>query len=103
MNAGNVIALLSLIVAVVVLVMNSRKDVRGDAKQEARTEAKLDGISSGVTEIRVDLRSMREELRDHGQRIAAVEGSAKSAHHRLDDLEKLVHTIHPPATRQMGQ
>lgn len=99
MNVGNVISLLSLLVAVVVLVKNSRKDTRGDAKREALTEAKLDGISNGVTEIRVDLRSMREELRDHGQRIATVEGSAKSAHHRLDDLEKLVHTIHPPAAR----
>lgn len=99
MNVGNVISLLSLLVAVVVLVKNSRKDTKGDAKREAITEAKLDGISNGVTEIRVDLRSMREELRDHGQRIAAVEGSAKSAHHRLDDLEKLVHTIHPPAAR----
>ena len=99
MNAGNIISLLSLIVAVVVLLINSRKDTRGDAQKEARTEVKLDSISSGVTEIRVDLRSMRDELRDHGQRIAAVESSAKSAHHRMDELEKLVHTIHPPASR----
>lgn len=99
MTIGNVIAALSLVVAAIALLANTRKDTRTSAKREALTEAKLDGIVNGVTEIRVDLRSMREELRDHGQRIAAVEGSAKSAHHRLDELEKLVHTIHPPAAR----
>lgn len=97
MNAANIISLLSLAVACVVLLVNSRKDTRGDAKQEARTEAKLDSITSGVTEIRLDLRSMRDELKDHGLHIAAVESSAKSAHHRLDELEELVHRMHPPA------
>lgn len=99
MNAANVISLLSLVLACVVLLANSRKDTRGDAKQEARTEAKLDSITSGVTEIRLDLRSMRDELKDHGLHIAAVESSVKSAHHRLDELEELVHKMHPPANR----
>lgn len=99
MNTGNIVSLLSLLVAVVVLLINSRKDTRGDAKQEARTEAKLDSITSGVTEIRLDLRSMRDELKDHGLHIAAVESSVKSAHHRLDELEELVHKMHPPANR----
>lgn len=97
MNAGNIISLLSLALAFVVLLANSRKDTRGDAKREARTEAKLDSITTGVTEIRVELRSMREELKDHGLHIAAVESSVKSAHHRLDELEGLVHKMHPPA------
>lgn len=99
MNTANIISLLSLVLACVVLLVNSRKDTRGDAKQEARTEAKLDSITSGVTEIRLDLRSMRDELKDHGLHIAAVESSVKSAHHRLDELEELVHKMHPPANR----
>lgn len=99
MNTANIISLLSLVLACVVLLVNTRKDTRGDAKQEARTEAKLDSITSGVTEIRLDLRSMRDELKDHGLHIAAVESSVKSAHHRLDELEELVHKIHPPANR----
>lgn len=99
MNTANIISLLSLVLACVVLLVNTRKDTRGDAKQEARTEAKLDSITSGVTEIRLDLRSMRDELKDHGLHIAAVESSVKSAHHRLDELEELVHKMHPPANR----
>lgn len=103
MNTANIISLLSLVLACVVLLVNTRKDTRGDAKQEARTEArteaKLDSITSGVNEIRLDLRSMRDELKDHGLHIAAVESSVKSAHHRLDELEELVHKMHPPANR----
>lgn len=99
MNTANIISLLSLVLACVVMLVNTRKDTRGDAKQEARTEAKLDSITSGVTEIRLDLRSMRDELKDHGLHIAAVESSVKSAHHRLDELEELVHKMHPPANR----
>lgn len=99
MNTANIISLLSLVLACVMLLANTRKDTRGDAKQEARTEAKLDSITSGVTEIRLDLRSMRDELKDHGLHIAAVESSVKSAHHRLDELEELVHKMHPPANR----
>lgn len=98
MNAGNIIALLALVVAAITLVINSRKDTRGDAKQEARAEAKMDSIASGVTEIRLDLRSMREEIKEHGLHIAKVDSSVKSAHHRLDELEKLVHRMHPPVS-----
>ena len=99
MNASNIISLLSLALAFVVLLVNSRKDTRGDAKQEARTEVKLDSITSGVNEIRVDLRGMRDELKEHGLHIAAVENSVKSAHHRLDELEGLVHKMHPPVSK----
>ena len=97
MTLSNIIAMLSLGLAFVVLLINSRKDTRVDAKQEARTEAKLDSITTGVSEIRLDLRGMRNELKDHSLHIAAVENSVKSAHHRLDEVEALVHKMHPPA------
>lgn len=96
MEAGNWIALLSLVLAVVVFLTNGRKDTRGDAAQSARLEAKVDGIASNVSEIRVEIRTMQNEVKDHGQRIVAVESSTKSAHHRLDELEHLVHKVHPP-------
>ena len=96
MEAGNWIALLSLVLAAVVFLTNGRKDTRGDAAQSARLEAKVDGIASNVSEIRVEIRTMQNEVKDHGQRIVAVESSTKSAHHRLDELERLVHKVHPP-------
>lgn len=99
MTAGNWISLFALLVSLYVVLTNGKKDTRGNAEREARTEAKLDNISSGVTEIRVELRSMRDELKDHGQRLVAVEASAKSAHHRMDELERLVHAMHPPEKR----
>jgi hypothetical protein len=51
-------------------------------------DAKLDAIASGVDDIRVDMRTMRDRLQDFGERLTAVEQSAKSAHHRLDLIER---------------
>lgn len=95
MNTGNIIALLSLVLAGIVLLVNSRKDTRGDAARDARMEAKVDSIASGVTDMRVELRTMQNKLEDQGQRLAAVESSGKSAHHRIDELEKKFNAAHP--------
>lgn len=97
METGAIISLCSLALAVIVFLSNGRKDTRTDAAKEARTDAKLDSIANGVTEIRVEMRTMQSKLDDHSQRIAAVESSAKSAHRRLDELENLFHTAHPPS------
>lgn len=100
MDLTLIIAAMGFALSLVVALSNGRKDTRRDAAitaaGNARVEAKLDGISDGITDIRAEMRSMRNEIGDHGQRISKVESSASSAHHRLDELEQFVHQAHPP-------
>jgi uncharacterized membrane protein len=92
METGTIISLLAMLISAISLLIKSHKDSRTDASQEAastaRMDAKLDAIASGVDDIRVDMRTMRDRLQDFGERLTAVEQSAKSAHHRLDLIER---------------
>lgn len=97
MSASEIIALFSLAIAVLTMIFNGRKDTRVDAAKEARNEAKLDSISNGITEIRVDVRTMNKTLAEHGSRIVKVEGGVQEAQRRIDELEKMFHQAHPLA------
>ena len=96
MNAEAIIALCSLAVAVVVALMAGRRDTQGTAEARAKTDAKLDSIAGGVDDIRVEQRAMRERVDGLSERVAGVESSVKSAHHRLDELDDKVLRAHPP-------
>lgn len=63
-------------------------DIRAETKEDAETKAKLDYISKGVDDIRLDIKSQDRKINEAIERIAKVEESAKSAHHRIDNLEK---------------
>ena len=91
-----IISLCSLGLAILVYLSNGRKDARVDAAREARTEAKLDSIANGVTELRLDLRTMDKKLTEHGERLSRVEGQEVESHRRLDELEAMFHRAHPP-------
>lgn len=86
MKTGAIIALGSLLVAFIALLVGARRDTRGEAASQAQVNAKLDSIAGGVDDIRVEQRAMRE-------RLARVESSVKSAHHRLDQMAA---PYHPP-------
>ena len=86
METGTIIALGSLLVAFIALLAGARRDTRGEAASQAQVNAKLDSIAGGVDDIRVEQRAMRE-------RLARVESSVKSAHHRLDQMAA---PYHPP-------
>ncbi len=85
------VSLASVIIALVALVRNSHKDNKQDAVSDAasaaRIEAKLDGIQSSVDDIRIELRTTREKVNDHAERLAKVEARAASNTHRLDALD----------------
>lgn len=93
METANIIALGSLLVAFITLLISARRDTRGEAANQAQLVAKLDSIASGVDDIRVEQRSMRARLDSYAERLARVESSAKSAHHRLDQMTV---PYHPP-------
>lgn len=87
METATIISLAAVLISLLGLVLNGRKETRQDAAGNARLEAKLDSISGGVEDIRVELRTMRGRVDSLAERISAVEASCKSAQHRLDQLE----------------
>lgn len=72
---------------------NSKKQDVNEAVQRAEANAiistKLDNIAKDVRDTAKNVERLREESEEHGKRIVAVEQSAKSAHHRIDELVKL--------------
>lgn len=86
MEVSTYISLGAVVIALLGLILNSKKETRNEAAGSARMEAKLDAISGGVEDIRVELRSMRGRVDSLAERLSAVESSCKSAHHRLDNL-----------------
>ena len=87
METGTVISLAAAVIALIALILNSRKETRSDAAALARIDTSLTSLNNGVTDIRVDLRSMQGSLNDHSERLAKVEARAESNTHRLDTLE----------------
>jgi len=87
METSTWIALGALLLSFIGLLMNSRKDTKTDAATNAIIQTKLDSLINGVTEIRVEMRSMQETVRDHGERLATVEAQASNMEHRLSSIE----------------
>ena len=87
MDAGIYISIAAVVISLIGLLLNGRKDTRTDAAANAIITTKLDSLISGVDDIRVEFRSMRDTLSDHGERLARVEARAQSNTHRIDSLE----------------
>lgn len=92
MTTSEIIALGALLVSLAALLIKGRRDSHGDvagnAARDARVDAKLDGIASGVNDMRVEVRTMRENQNEHAKQLAVLESSVKSAHHRIDRIEQ---------------
>lgn len=67
---------------------NSRKDIKAETREEAETKAKLDYIATAVDEIRLDNKARDREMKELRERVIINESSIKSAHKRIDSLEK---------------
>jgi chromosome segregation ATPase len=87
METGTVISLAAVVISFAALILNSKKETKSDAASMARIETSLATLNSGVNDIRVDLRSMRDSLADHSERLARVEAKAENNTHRLDVIE----------------
>ena len=87
MEIGVVISIAAVLISLIGLMINGRKDTRSDAAANAIVQTKLDSLITGVDDIRIEMRAMRETLSDHGERLAKLEARAASNTHRLDALE----------------
>lgn len=68
---------------------NKTQDDKQDASQLTTVIVKLENIGEGVNEIKSDMKGVKEDVVELRERIVAVEQSAKSAHHRVDLLERV--------------
>lgn len=89
-----IISVLSLGFSVFMGLKNSKrtdtKDIEERVKENTRINMKLDGITSNTAEIKAELSEMRKEINSHDSRIVKIEESVKSAHHRINGIEKVV-------------
>jgi chromosome segregation ATPase len=65
---------------------NQKTDDRKDAAQMTTVIVKLENISAGITEIKSEMASMKNDVKDLNTRLVVVEQSTKSAHKRLDEI-----------------
>lgn len=79
-----IISALALLFSVYQFVKATEKE---DTGQITTVLIKLENISEGITEIKADMRSIKEDVNNLRERVATVEASAKSAHHRIDAIE----------------
>ena len=88
---GIVISVLSLMVAAIIGFTNLRRGKSADDHQEAAEMTtvivKLEVISTGITEIKSDMRNLQTSQQELRDRLIICEQSTKSLHHRVDKLE----------------
>ena len=86
------ISVISVVIAAIVAITTIRRNNASDDRQAASNLTtlivKLENISEGVNEIKSDMRNMKSDIQDLRDRLIKVEQSDKSAHHRLDTIEK---------------
>ncbi|MBV4421005.1 hypothetical protein [Clostridium tyrobutyricum] len=66
---------------------NFKQEVSNDAKGDTQLKMQLDYISRGVDDIKLDIKDQNRKISSLIERVARIEESVKSAHHRIDDLE----------------
>jgi peptidoglycan hydrolase CwlO-like protein len=72
---------------------NRREEKADDQKESANMTTvvvKLENISNGIIEIKGDLRNMRDEIRNLGERQAKTEESLKSAWARINEIARTI-------------
>lgn len=86
------IGLICTVLGAVAAFLTQKRNFKQDAKEEAsnytKVETKIDYISNGVDDIRLDIKAQDRKISDISERLIRVEESTKSAHHRIDGLEK---------------
>lgn len=62
--------------------------IKKETKENAIMATKLDFISQGVNNIQVKMEAQENKFGAMSERITRVEESTKSAHKRIDEIEK---------------
>ena len=79
-------ALLSVAGCVCAILFGARNSRRADDKQ--LRDDTLDSANRGIEDMRVEVRTHGNQIAELGTRITRCEESCKSAHHRIDTIER---------------
>ena len=88
---GLVCTVLGAVISYATFSRSKGKDDRSDGRQIGTVLTELGYIKSNTDEIKAEQREQRKVNTTVEGRLAAVESSAKSAHHRIDRLEGVAH------------
>lgn len=67
---------------------NFKQDTKEETSNSTRVEIKLDYAINGIDEIKSDIKDTKKDVNVLADRLARVEESTKSAHHRIDSLTR---------------
>ena len=67
---------------------NRDKEIKNEAEDGAVIKTKLDSIGKGVDDIRIDLKANEKQMSRMNEQLIRVDESTKSAHKRIDKLER---------------
>ena len=91
-DVSTLIAICSVAFAVFsgIIAMKREKSIgdKKDAAEMTTVIVKLENIGSGISEIKTEMRNVKSDIQDLRDRLIIAEQSTKSAHHRLDGIEK---------------
>lgn len=65
-----------------------KQEVQEDTSQIASVLVKLENISEGIADIKKEINTIKNDVRDDHDRIIRLEESAKQAHKRIDEIGK---------------
>ncbi len=65
----------------------NRQETKEDTSQIATMIVKLDNISDDLSEIKIEVKSIKADVKEDHDRIIRLEESAKQAHKRLDGID----------------
>jgi len=66
----------------------NKQDLKEGVHRDARMNADMEYIKRGVDEVRLEQRAQGKRYDELSERVTRVEEAAKSAHQRIDRLDK---------------
>ena len=83
-----VVAIGSLIVAIIVAAKGNNKDTHTDGERDGMILTEIGYVKSGIDDIKKHQILQDERHMEMVERVTAVEQSAKQAHKRIDNIER---------------
>ena len=82
------VPLIALIFTAMTFRRNEHQDTSAAATERATLTADVRYIRSSIDEIKIENRSIQKDVSDLTKKVVEIEASAKSAHKRIDDMQK---------------
>ncbi|WP_040192082.1 hypothetical protein [Clostridium culturomicium] len=81
-------SLIGCIGTIMTMSRNKQKDTKDEVEGITKINQEIKYVSKGVDDIKYNVRDITKNLNDMNERLIRVEESCKSAHKRIDGIEK---------------